>query len=78
MNERKDEITPDQFEKVFGNISDVILHYPYWDRDSHFFDSCCLNCGIIRYYDLPMDYYLLKKDCYDLLFCSKSWKNIVS
>ena len=23
-----------------------------------------------------MDYYLVKKDCYELLFCSKCWENI--
>src|SRR5688500_3894621 len=66
----------DQFEKVFSNISDTILHYPYWDRNSNFFDSCCLNCGIIRYYDLPMDYYLVKKDYYELLFCKDCWEEI--
>ena len=66
----------DQFEKVFSNISDAILHYPYWDRNSNFFRTCCLNCGIIRYNDFPLDFYLVKKDYYDLLFCSSCWENI--
>ena len=71
-------VPKDQFEKVFSNISDAILYYPYWNRDSHFFDSCCFSCGIIRYYDLPMDYYPVKKPCYELLFCKNCWEEIKS
>ncbi len=69
--------TGDQFEKVFANISDAILHYPYWGHmGSNFFNSCCNNCGIIRYLHLPLDFYLVKKDFYELLFCSNCWKEI--
>ena len=71
-------LSNETFEKVFENISDAILHYQYWNRDSHFFNSCCLNCGIIRWYDIPRDYYLVKKDCYNLLFCKGCWENIES
>ena len=70
------KIPEEDFEKVFANISDAILHYPYWDRDSNFFNSCCRNCGLIRYYDLPLDFYLVKKDCDELLFSSKCWEDI--
>jgi hypothetical protein len=69
-------VPEDQFEKVFANISDAILHYQYWDRDSHFFNSCCIHCGTIRYYDIPMDFYLVKKDCYELLFCKDCFEEI--
>jgi hypothetical protein len=68
--------TGDQFEKVFSNISEAILYYPYWNRDSHFFDSYCFSCGTIRYYDIPRDYYLVKKDCYNLLFCKDCFEEI--
>lgn len=68
----------DQFEKIFAKISDAILHYPYWNRDNHFFDSCCIHCGIIRYYDIPKDYYLVKKEYYELLFCKDCWEEIES
>ena len=70
------KIPEEDFEKVFANISYAILHYPYWDRDSNFFNSCCRNCGLIRYYDLPLDFYLVKKDCYELLFCKDCWEEI--
>ena len=69
-------IQGDQFEKVFANYSDAIIHYPYWNRDSHFFNSCCVHCGIVRYYDLSMDYYLVKKEYYEQLFCKKCWEEI--
>lgn len=67
----------DQFEQVFSNISDAILHYEWWGHmGSNFFDSYCINCGTIRYYDIPRDYYLVKKDCYNLLVCKDCWEEI--
>ena len=27
---------------------------------------------------MPIDFFLVKKDCYDLLFCSKCWEEIES
>lgn len=69
-------ISEQDFEQIFANIEDAILHYPYWDRNSHFFNSCCMNCGVIIYYDLPIDYYLVKKEYYDLLFCKDCWEDI--
>lgn len=72
-NKNKEET----FEKVFANISDTILHYQWWSHlVSNFFNSCCNNCGIIRYLDLPLDFYLLKKDFYELLFCKDCFEEI--
>ena len=72
------KVPEEDFETVFRYISDAILHYKYWSRDSNFFSCCCFDCGIIRYYDLSLDFYLVKKDCFDLLFCKKCWENIES
>ena len=71
-------VLPEDFEKVFANIEDAILHYPYWNRDNNFFRTCCINCGVIRYYNLPLDFYLVKKEYFDLLFCSQCWEEIES
>lgn len=65
-------------QEVFANYSDSILYYPYRNGDSHFFNSCCVHCAIVRYYDLPLDFYLVKKEHYELLFCKSCWENIES
>lgn len=69
-------VPEEEFSNVFKYISDTILHYPYWSKDSNFFRNYCENCGIIRYLELNMDFHLVKKDCYELLFCSKCWEEI--
>ena len=70
-------IPAEDFEQVCANISDAILNYRYWGhRDSNFFNCCCMHCGVIRYYDLSLDFYRVKKDCYDLLFCKDCWEEI--
>jgi hypothetical protein len=66
----------DDFENVFQNITDAILHYQYWSRENNFFNCCCINCGIIRYHDLPLDFYLIKKEYHDLLLCGNCFTEI--
>jgi hypothetical protein len=65
-----------EFSNVFKYISDAFQHYPYWNRDSNFFRNYCDDCGIIRYLELNTDFYVVKKEYYDLFFCSKCWEEI--